>query len=82
MVCPPNYTKYSYEKRDLMIGILEKYLIQEDNNKNIYKFFQKVTQKLHLPIHISSVTFTNQINNDIFNQWYAELLTRICKKIL
>lgn len=77
---PLNYSKYSYEKRDLMIGILDKYLVQEEHNKNIYETFQKVTQKLHLPINISSVTFTNQINNDIFNQWYAKLLTRICKK--
>lgn len=77
---PFDYTKYSYEKRDLMIGILDKYLAQEQNNKNIYETFQTISQKLHLPVNISLITFTNQINNNIFYQWYAMLLTRICKK--
>ena len=77
---PLNYSKYSYEKRDLMIGILDKYLSNKENNKNIFGTFKKVTQRFHLPIHLSSATFTNQISNDVFNKWYANLLTRICKK--
>lgn len=75
-----NYARYSFEQRDLMIGILDKHLAQERNNQNIYETFQTIIHKLHLPVNISSATFTNQIDNNIFYQWYANLLATICKK--
>ena len=77
---PLNYSKYSYEKRDLMIGILDKYLLEKQNNSDIFETFKKLSLKVNSSINISSTTFNNQINKDVFMKWYGELLTRICKK--
>lgn len=75
-----DYRKYSYEERDLLIGILDRYLLRKDNNESIFKTFKRITQTLHLPLNLRSEIFTNHINNDVFKEWYANLLARICKK--
>lgn len=77
---PINYTKYSYEKRDLMIGMLDNYLAQEKSNKNIFETFKKLIQKINASINISYSTFTNKTDNNDFKKWYGRMLTKICKK--